>query len=62
MTDEKKDCSHCHGRGTVTETRTEQDFAMGFALGAATGTGYLPQYKTVTETKRCTWCGGSGKR
>ena len=67
MTDDKKqDCYHCHGRGTttVTETRQEPDYAMSMVMGDALGTGYFPQYKTVTETKTksCTWCGGTGKR
>jgi hypothetical protein len=62
MTDNKKRCMHCNGKGSMLETRTERDTAVSFMLGTALGMGYFPQYKTVTERVRCNWCFGRGER
>lgn len=60
--DEKKTCYTCGGSGTETYTEQEQDPGMSLALGTAMGMGYFPSYRTVTRTRSCTWCHGTGKR
>lgn len=62
MDDTRKRCTYCGGTGRRTETSTESDHAMGFALGAAFGTGYFPSTKTVTRRVNCSYCHGTGKR
>lgn len=53
-------CHRCSGRKTVTETRTEPDVSSGIIYGVALGMGYFPSTKTVTETKQCPTCNGTG--
>ncbi|MDB5184209.1 MAG: hypothetical protein JWN38_17 [Candidatus Saccharibacteria bacterium] len=60
--DVKRDCTRCHGSRSITETHTEQDLAMGTALGAALGMGYFPSTRTVTKQVTCPQCHGSGKQ
>lgn len=55
-------CYRCFGSRMVTETRTEDDFAMGLALGTALDMGYFPSTNTVTERVPCPACRGTGDR
>lgn len=57
----ERTCWWCHGRGAVTETTTEPDFATGVSLRISFGMGYFPSNRTVTKEVECTSCWGTGK-